>query len=227
MTTRLRQLREMGQSPWIDYITRHLVASGELQRYIARGITGLTANPTIFAQAVLGSADYDAAIRSLAQAGAGPSQIYEALLVEDIRAAADVLRPLYDRTDGADGYASIEVSPALAHDTEATIAEARRYVQSVDRANVFVKVPATDAGIPAIRRLIGEGININITLIFGVEYYERVMDAYLAGLERLAAQGKPLDRVASVASFFVSRVDGGIVLTVSGPINSSTYRTSR
>lgn len=139
--------------------------------------------------------------------GASPSEIYEELVIGDIRAAADVLRPLYEQTNGQDGYVSIEVAPALAHDTHGTVEEARKFYSIIDRPNVFVKVPATDAGIPAIRQLIGEGINISITLIFAIEYYEQVIDAYLDGLEQLAADGKPLDKVASVASFFVSRVD--------------------
>jgi transaldolase len=207
MRTRLHQLQQLGQSPWIDVVTRDFVRSGQLQQLVERGIRGLTANPTIFHKAVASSSAYDASIADLAVAGADASRIYEALIVDDIRAAADVLRPLYDQTKGADGFASIEVSPKLASDTQATIAEARMYAQAINRPNVFVKVPATEAGIPAIEQLIGEGININITLIFGIEYYEQVMEAYLAGLERLAAAGQPLDRVASVASFFVSRVD--------------------
>jgi transaldolase len=207
MRTRLHQLQQLGQSPWIDIVTRDFVRSGQLQQLVERGIRGLTANPTIFQKAVASSSAYDASITDLAAAGADASRIYEALIVDDIRAAADVLRPLYDQTKGADGFASIEVSPKLASDTQATIAEARMYARAINRPNVFVKVPATEAGIPAIEQLIGEGININITLIFGIEYYEQVMEAYLAGLEQLAAAGQPLDRVASVASFFVSRVD--------------------
>ncbi len=210
MATKLRQLCEAGQSPWIDSITRALIRSGDLQRLVERGVRGLTANPTIFERAIIGSADYDAAIGALAADGAGSARIYEELLLDDIRDAADVLRPVYDQSGGADGYASIEVSPALADDTQATIAEARRYARAVGHPNVFVKVPATDAGIPAIRQLIGEGINVNITLIFAIESYERVMDAYLGGLEQLVADGQPLNRVASVASFFVSRVDGAV-----------------
>ncbi len=207
MTTPLQHLVEMGQSPWYDNIRRGFIASGGLPALIDAGIRGVTANPTIFEKAILGSTDYDEDIRDLLARGASPADIYETLLIADIGAAADVLRPLYDRTDGRDGYVSIEVSPKLAHDTAASIAEARRFWRAIDRPNLMVKVPATAAGIPAIRQLIGEGLNINITLIFAVDIYDQVMEAYLAGLEQLAAEGEPLDRVASVASFFVSRVD--------------------
>ncbi len=208
MTTALQQLyNEQGQSPWVDNITRGSIRSGVLRKLIDEGIRGLTANPTIFQKAVSGSADYDDSVREFASQGASSSEIYERLIVEDIRDAADVLRPLYDETNRGDGYASIEVSPRLAHDTEATVEEARRFWQAIDRPNVFIKVPATDAGIPAIRQLLSEGINVNITLIFSVEYHERVMDAYLEALEEHVGKGQPVDRLASVASFFVSRVD--------------------
>ncbi|MDP9350395.1 MAG: transaldolase [Chloroflexota bacterium] len=208
MTTALQQLyNEQGQSPWVDNITRGSIRSGALRKLLDEGIRGLTANPTIFQKAVSGSADYDDSVREFASQGASSSEIYEQLIVEDIRDAADVLRPLYDETNGGDGYASIEVSPRLAHDTRATIEEARRFWQAIDRPNVFIKVPATDLGIPAIRQLLSEGINVNITLIFSVEYHERVMDAYIEALEDRAQRGEPIDRLASVASFFVSRVD--------------------
>ena len=207
MPTPLQQLCAIGQSPWYDSIQRSLITSGGLQALIDRGIRGVTVNPAIFEKAILGSTDYDAAIRDLLSRGSRPPDIYERLLIEDVGAAADLFRPLYDRTGGQDGFVSIEVSPQLAHDTAGSIAEARRFFSSINRPNVMVKVPATKEGIPAIRQLIGEGRNINITLIFGVDYYEHVMDAYLAGLETLAADGTPLDQVASVASFFVSRVD--------------------
>jgi transaldolase/glucose-6-phosphate isomerase len=207
MATPLQQLCAIGQSPWYDGIQRSLITSGRLQALIDSGIRGVTVNPAIFEKAILGSTDYDAAIRDLLARGGRPSDIYESLLIEDISAAADLFRPLYDRTGGQDGFVSIEVSPALAHDTAGSIAEARRFFSTINRPNVMVKVPATREGIPAIRQLIGEGRNINITLIFGLDYYEQVMDAYLAGLETLAADGTPLHQVASVASFFVSRVD--------------------
>jgi len=207
MRTRLHELIEQGQSPWIDYITRDIIKSGELQSLIDKGIRGLTSNPTIFEKAISSSKEYDEAFRDLVQKGASQSEIYEGLIVEDIRMAADVLRPVYDETGGLDGYVSIEVNPKLAYDTEGTIAEARKFFQTIDRPNIFIKVPATDQGIPAIRQLISEGINVNITLIFSIDYYERVMDAYLEGLEQRVSEGKPIDKIASVASFFVSRVD--------------------
>lgn len=207
MMTPLHHLWALGQSPWYDNFRRSYLTSGRLQALIESGIRGMTVNPTIFEKAVLDSTDYDAAIRDLLARGASPSQIYESLLIEDITAAADLFRPLYDHSGGQDGFVSIEVSPALAHDTAASIAEARRFWRTINRPNIMVKIPATDQGIPAIGQLIGEGININITLIFAIDSYERVMEAYLTGLETLAAHGKPLHRIASVASFFVSRVD--------------------
>jgi transaldolase len=197
----------MGQSPWYDDIHRGLVKSGKLQALIASGIRGATVNPTIFEKAVSGSADYDGAIKELLGQGLEPPEIYERLLIEDIRSAADLFRPVYDDTRGLDGYASIEVSPYLAHDTRGTVEEARRFFREVDRPNVMIKVPATDEGVPAIRALTGEGINVNITLIFGIDYYEGVMDAYLGGLHDRKSLGEPIDKVRSVASFFVSRVD--------------------
>lgn len=207
MATSLRQLCDLGQSPWYDNIRRSFLTSGRLRELMASGIRGVTVNPTIFEKAILDSTDYDAAIGDLLAAGAGPATIYESLLVEDITAAADLFRPLYEQSGGQDGFVSIEVSPALAHDTAASIAEARRFWRAVKRPNVMVKIPATTEGMPAIRHLIGEGININITLIFAIASYEQVMEAYLGGLEDLAASGQPLVSIASVASFFVSRVD--------------------
>jgi transaldolase len=191
----------------VDNITRGSIRSGALRKLLDEGIRGLTANPTIFQKAVSGSADYDETVRELAREKLSPSEIYERLIAEDIRDAADVLRPLYEETNGGDGYASIEVSPKLAHDTQATVGEARRFWWAIDRPNAFIKVSATDAGIPAIRQLLSKGINVNITLIFSVEYHERVMDAYIEALEDRAQRGGPIDRLTSVASFFVSRVD--------------------
>jgi transaldolase/glucose-6-phosphate isomerase len=207
MATALAQLGAMGQSPWYDSIGRRFIASGALQALIDRGIRGVTVNPTIFEKALAGDGEYDAAIEKLASRGTSPSAIYEHLLIEDVSAAADLFRPLHDRSAGQDGFVSIEVSPVLAHDTTGTIAEARRFISRINRPNVLVKVPATAEGIPAIRQLIGEGVKVNITLIFAIAGYEQVMEAYLAGLEQLAAGGGPLDTMASVASFFVSRVD--------------------
>jgi transaldolase len=207
MATPLEQLGALGQSPWYDSIGRTFITSGAMQTLIDTGIRGVTVNPTIFEKALAGSGDYDAAIGTLVAGGADPSAIYESLLIEDVITAADLFRPLYERSAGQDGFVSIEVSPALAHDTTGTVAEARRFSSTINRPNVHVKVPATAEGIPAIRQLIGEGLKVNITLIFAIASYEAVMDAYLAGLEQLAARGRPLDSMASVASFFVSRVD--------------------
>jgi transaldolase/glucose-6-phosphate isomerase len=206
--TPIHALFENGQSVWLDFIQRNLLTTGELARQVNDGIlSGLTSNPTIFEKAIGGSRDYDEEFDRLARAGASPSAILDALMAGDIRSACDVLRPVYDRTNGADGYASIEVSPLLARSTEETVAEAKRLWALVDRPNVMVKIPATAEGLPAIRQAIAAGVNINITLIFSVDVYERVAEAYLAGLEERVARGGDPSRSASVASFFVSRVD--------------------
>ncbi len=226
-TTLQRLYHEQGQSPWIDNITRSMISSGELQQLIDDGIRGLTSNPTIFEKAISSSDDYEAALRELVAGGAGSTEIYEALVVEDIRNAADVLRPLYESSNGGDGFVSIEVSPKLAFDTEGTIQEARKFWSILGRPNVMIKVPATTEGIPAIRTLLGEGINVNITLIFSIDYYEQVMDAYFEGLEKLAADGKPVDRVASVASFFVSRVDSEVDKRLGEIISQETDEARR
>jgi transaldolase/glucose-6-phosphate isomerase len=208
----LRALQGFGQSVWLDYFRRNLVTSGELQALIAEdGLRGITSNPSIFEKAIGGSTDYDDALEAMEQerdldAGA----LYERLAVEDIKMAADVLRPVYDATGRQDGFISIEVSPYLATDTAATIVEARRLWHAIGRDNLMVKVPATAAGIPAIRQLTGEGININITLLFSRTVYEAVAEAYLAGLEALIARDGDALRIASVASFFVSRVDTAV-----------------
>ena len=210
MTNSLQELQGLGQSVWFDNIRRGFIKSGELQRLIDLGVSGLTSNPSIFEKAITGSADYDEALMRLAAAGGSASEIFEGLAIEDIRDAADLLLPVYERTAGGDGFASIEVSPHLARDTAGTVAEARRLHSELGRPNVMIKVPATPEGIPAIRALIGEGINVNVTLIFSLDAYAQVRDAYIGGLEDLAsAGGNPAD-VASVASFFVSRVDSAI-----------------
>ncbi len=197
-----------GQSIWSDQISRAMLDSGELARRIgADAVTGVTSNPTIFANAITGSDDYDRPLAELAARGASVEEIYAHLVTADIRDACDVLRPVFDATEGRDGFVSVEVSPELAHDTEATVAEAREWSKRVDRPNLLIKVPATPAGIPAITRLIGEGISVNVTLIFSVERYREVMDAYLTGLETFRRVGGDLSGVASVASFFVSRMD--------------------
>jgi transaldolase len=204
----LKELGTLGQSLWLDYIRRDLIASGELRRLIEEdGLRGMTSNPSIFEKAIADSHDYDDDIRSIAFSGKGAETIYETLSQRDVRSAADEFRPLYDRTDGKDGYVSLEVNPHLAHDTKGTIEEARRLWAALDRPNVLIKVPATANGLPAIQQLISEGINVNVTLLFGLPRHRQVADAYIAGLEARAAQGQPLKHLASVASFFVSRID--------------------
>jgi transaldolase/glucose-6-phosphate isomerase len=204
----LLELQRQGQSVWQDYIRRKQTLSGELERLIDEdGLKGQTSNPTYFEKAISGSQDYDDALRALAQEGRSAGEIYEALAVEDIQAAADLFRPIYDSLGGADGFVSLEVSPDLAHDTQATIEEARRLWAAVNRPNVMIKVPGTPAGMPAIEQLISDGINVNVTLLFSLDAYEQAANAYIAGLERRAAASGDLSRVASVASFFLSRVD--------------------
>ncbi len=206
----IQQAQLLGQAVWIDYIRRGMFTSGEFQRFIESGISGVTSNPTIFEKAIVGSTDYDSALADLARADRDAVETYEELAMEDIRTAVDLLRPIYDRSGGADGYASLEVNPTMAHDTEGTIEEARRLFAALDRPNVMIKVPATSEGMPAIRRLIGEGINVNATLIFSLASHMQVMEAYVAGLEDLVQRGGDASRVASVASYFLSRVDTAI-----------------
>lgn len=204
----LKQLSGLGQSVWYDYIRRDLHRGGELKRLIDEdGLSGMTSNPTIFQKAIAETDLYDDSIRRLAGEGVTGSALFEALEVEDVRAAADVFRPVFDRTGGNDGFVSIEVSPTLTHDTQGTIAEARRLSKACDRPNVMVKIPGTTAGIPAIRTCLAEGININITLLFSVARHREVMEAYLSAMETRVAAGQPVDGIRSVASFFVSRVD--------------------
>jgi len=204
----LLDLETFGQSIWMDFIRRETINSGELQRLIEEdGVSGVTSNPSIFEKAIAESHDYDEAIRALTLEGKTTDEIYQLLTVEDIQMVADLLRPAYDRTGGRDGFVSLEVSPRLAYDTTGTIEEARRLWSLVDRPNSMIKVPATHEGLPAIQQLIGEGINVNITLLFGLPRYREVADAYIAGLETLATKGRNLKQVASVASFFLSRID--------------------
>ncbi|HET6420021.1 MAG TPA: transaldolase [Geobacteraceae bacterium] len=204
----LRELGTLGQSVWLDFISRAMIQSGELRKMIEEdGLRGLTSNPDIFDKAISESTDYDEEIRALALAGKTDEEIYEELTAEDIQMAADLFRPVYGKLDGRDGFVSLEVSPRLARDTEGTIAEARRLWKAVDRPNVLIKVPATMEGLPAIRKLVAEGININVTLLFGLPRYRLVAEAYIAGLEDRSGNGKPLEHIASVASFFLSRID--------------------
>jgi transaldolase len=210
-TNPLVRLGELGQSPWYDYITRDLVTTGELARLIAEdGLRGMTSNPTIFEKAIAGSRLYDEDIRAEADAGRSPQQIVEHLAVADVRAACDAFAGLYRATGGADGLVSLEVSPALANHTAATIQEAERLWRAVERPNAMIKIPGTAEGLPAITHGIATGINVNVTLLFSVERYGEVIEAFLSGLEQRLEAGRPLTGIASVASFFVSRVDGKV-----------------
>ena len=210
MTNSVQEVQRLGQSIWYDNIRRGLIESGELQRLIDIGVSGLTSNPTIFEKAIAGSTDYDDALLGLAAEGKSAGEIYEELTVEDIKAAADLLHPIYERARGADGYASLEIDPHLAHDADGTVAEGKRLFTALDRPNVMVKVPGTPEGIPAVRSLIGQGINVNTTLIFSLDAYRQVREAYIAGLQDLADADGDVRNVAGVASFFVSRVDTAV-----------------
>jgi transaldolase/glucose-6-phosphate isomerase len=208
MTNPLAQLPKAGQSVWFDQMERKLVSTGALQRMIEEDdLRGLTSNPTIFEKAIGGSEDYDAQLRTLASQGRSRDEIYDELVLEDIANAADVFLPVYEKTNGEDGYVSLEVSPAMATDTQGTISEARRFFARLGRPNVMIKIPATPEGIPAIEAAIADGINVNVTLIFSNEVYAQVIEAYLRGLEARASQNLPIGNIASVASFFVSRID--------------------
>src|SRR5215831_16646558 len=204
---RIAELKRLGQSVWLDQIDRRMIKTSQLTRYRDLGVRGVTANPTIFAKALESSDVYAADVARRFEAGQSAEAIVWDLLIEDVQAAADILRPVFDRERGADGFVSIEVSPEIAGDTSKTIADARDLHRRVARPNVMVKIPATPAGLPAIQAMIAEGANINVTLIFAVERYVKVVEAFLAGLEQFHKAGGPIGGVHSVASFFVSRVD--------------------
>lgn len=204
----IAKARQLGQSIWLDFISREILENGELKRLVDLGVAGVTSNPTIFEKSISTGSLYDADLLALARQGHDPMAIYEGLALDDIARAADILRPVYERTGGADGFVSIEVNPKLAHDTAATVVEARRLSRALERKNILIKVPATPEGIPAIRTLIGEGISVNVTLIFSLDAYQQVAEAYVDGLDDYRKSGKKdLARISSVASFFVSRVD--------------------
>jgi len=205
--TKINELAELGQAIWLDYIQRSFLASGEMQTLIDLGVRGMTSNPSIFEKAIAGSSDYDADLADLIASGLGVDEIYESLAIDDIQNAADLLLPVFEYTTGADGYVSLEVNPNLAYDTDGTFTDAVRLWQAVDRLNLMIKIPATKEGIPAIQRAIRAGLNVNVTLIFSRERYAEVIEAYLSGLEDRLAAGHPIDQVASVASFFISRLD--------------------
>jgi transaldolase len=205
--TKLHKLTELGQSIWLDYIRRSLIQSGDLATYVQKGLRGMTSNPAIFEKAIAETDEYDGQIQSLTLEGKATQEIYEELAIEDIRSAADILRPVFDETEGADGYISLEVNPHLAHDNQATVNEALRLFEAVDKPNVMIKVPATAEGLQAIQELITEGVNINVTLMFSMAQYDMVVEAYISALEKRTAKAYNLHRIASVASFFVSRID--------------------
>ena len=210
MPNNIEAIYALGQSVWYDNISRAMIDSGDLQHLINQGVTGLTANPTIFEKAISNSNDYDDQLMELALKNKSADEIYEELVIQDIRAAADLLLPVYNKTLGIDGYVSLEVSPRLAFDTSGTVEEARKFFNTLNRPNILIKVPATPQGIPAIQQLISEGINVNVTLIFSLDMYKQVQEAYISGLEMLSSSSDDLSRVASVASFFVSRVDTAV-----------------
>lgn len=204
----LLRLQEYGQSVWLDSLSRNLIRTGRLSQLIELdGLSGVTSNPSIFEKDIDGSDDYDSDIGRLRNQGLPPEQIYEKLVIADVQEAADLLRPVYDRTGGIDGYVSLEVSPALAHDTAGTIREGKRFWKAVNRPNALIKIPATKEGLPAIAQCLAEGVNINVTLLFGLPRYKEVAEAFLLGLEQRAQQNGDLRNLRSVASFFVSRID--------------------
>lgn len=208
MTNPLLQIKNHGQSVWFDNIDRSQLVSGQFKRLLDEdGIVGVTANPTIFEKSISAGHAYDEQMNQLIKEGKNTNDIYEAMVIQDIRTVADFLRPIYDQTNGQDGFVSLEVSPDLAHDTQGTISEASRFWHIVDRPNLLIKIPATPAGIPAIRQSLTNGLNINITLIFSLNNYHEVTEAFISALEARHAAGKDISRIASVASFFVSRVD--------------------
>ncbi|BAZ65986.1 MAG: transaldolase [Pelatocladus maniniholoensis HA4357-MV3] len=210
-TNHLFEIKNYGQSIWMDNLTRDIIKSGELKNLVEKkGICGITSNPTIFEKAIAGNAIYDEDIEAGIKAGLPTYKIYESLVFQDIRDACDLLRPVYKSSNGLDGYVSIEVPPTIADDTEATISEARRYFQEIGRENLMIKIPGTEPGLPAVEQVISEGINVNITLLFSVESYINTAWAYIRGLEKRAAEGKDISKIASVASFFLSRIDSNI-----------------
>ncbi len=210
-TNHLLEIKNYGQSIWMDNLSRDIIQSGELKDLVEnKGICGITSNPAIFEKAIAGNVIYDADIEAGVRAGLPTYKIYESLAFADIRNACDILRPVYDASKGLDGYVSIEVPPTIAHDTQATINEARRYYQELGRENVMIKIPGTDAGLPAVEQVIADGINVNVTLLFSVTSYVNCAWAYISGLEKRAAEGKDISKIASVASFFLSRIDSNI-----------------
>lgn len=210
-TNHLFEIKEFGQSIWMDNLARDLIKSGDLKKFIeTRGLRGITSNPAIFEKAIAGNAMYDADIEAGIKAKKSTLEIYESLVFQDIRDACDIFKPIYDESGGLDGYISIEVPPDIADDTEKTISEARRYYAAIGKENVMIKIPGTSKGIPAVEQVISEGINVNVTLLFSVSSYVETFWAYIRGLEKRVAEGKDISKIASVASFFLSRIDSNI-----------------
>ncbi len=220
--------QEYGQSIWMDNLSRTLIESGELKQMIEeRGIVGITSNPAIFEKAIVGNAVYDADIEAGIRAGKSVLEIYESLVFEDIRNACDILKPVYESSNGLDGYVSIEVPPTIADDTQSTIDEARRYYQQLGRENVMIKIPGTKMGLPAVEQVISDGINVNVTLLFSVDSYVETAWAYIRGLEKRVAEGKDVSKIASVASFFLSRIDSNIDDRIDKKLAAGTDRIEK
>ncbi len=210
-TNHLLEIKDHGQSIWMDNLTRDLIQSGDLKNMIeTKGLRGITSNPSIFEKAIVGNKIYDADIEAGIKAGKSLQEIYESLIFEDIRNACDIFRPIYDESGGLDGYISIEVPPTIAHDAQSTIDEARRYYREIGKENVMIKIPGTPEGLIAVEEVISDGINVNVTLLFSVSSYVNTAWAYVRGLEKRAAKGESIDKIASVASFFLSRIDSKI-----------------
>jgi len=210
MTNTLKQLREAGTSPWLDNIRRGWLESGEFRRMVDEGVVGVTSNPTIFQKAITDSNDYDSAVANLASRGLEPADVFFELAIEDVREAADQIRHVYDESGHLDGFVSFELPPGMANDTAASIAGAPDFFRRIGRPNIFIKIPGTSEGFPAIEESIAAGINVNVTLLFALKSYEDIHMAYIRGLERRVQAGEPIDDIHSVASFFVSRVDTAV-----------------
>jgi transaldolase len=224
----LLEIKQYGQSIWMDNLSRDLIQSGELKQLVeTKGISGITSNPAIFEKAIVGNATYDGDIEAGIRAGKSVQEIYESLIFDDIRYACDVLRPVYESSNGLDGYVSIEVPPSIAHDSEMTTSEAKRYYEAIGKENVMIKIPGTEAGLPAVKATIAEGINVNITLLFSVQSYVNTAWAYIEGLEARAAKGEDISKIASVASFFLSRIDINIDERIEQKLKEGTDRLEK
>lgn len=227
-TNHLLEIKQYGQSIWMDNLSRDLIQSGELKQMVeTRGIAGITSNPAIFQKAIAGNAIYDQAIEAEIRANKSVQEIYESLVFDDIRNACDILMPVYEQTNGLDGYVSIEVPPSIAHDTEKTIQEAKRYYAQIERPNVMIKIPGTLAGLPAVEAVIAAGINVNVTLLFSVDSYVNCAESYIKGLEARVAKGEDISKIASVASFFLSRIDSNIDARIDEKLKGMDQITAR